>query len=77
IYSYIELLLELDDVIFSKKNFKNKAKVAMSTAQNYISNMEKIGLVILHSNNGDSSKYKIKDPKIIFALENNLKIFRN
>lgn len=77
IYSYIELLLELEDAIFSKKNFKNKAKVAMSTAQNYISNMEKIGLVSLHSNNGDSSKYKIKDPKVIFALENNLKIFRN
>ncbi|MDH2497388.1 hypothetical protein QDR74_01985 [Acinetobacter baumannii] len=77
IYSYIELLLDLDSVIFSKRHLKNKAQIAMSTAQNYISNMEKIGLISLYSNNGESSKYEIRDPKIIFALENNLKIFRN
>ena len=76
IYSYVELLLQLDDIIFSRKQFKNKAQNSISTTNTYISNMEKIGLVNLFSNNGDSTKYQIIDPKIVFALKKKLKIYR-
>lgn len=77
IFSYIDLLLKLDSNIFNAKQLKEKNQLQHSTAQSYISNMERMGLINLSNPDNGSAQYIIRDPKIAYAREKSIKIYRN
>ena len=77
IFSYIDLLLKLDENTFNAKQLKEKNQLQHSTAQSYISSMEKMGLINLSNPDSGSAQYTIKDPKISYAREKGIKIHRN
>ena len=77
IFSYIDLLLKLDENTFNAKQLKEKNQLQHSTAQSYISSMEKMGLINLSNPDSGSAQYTIKDPKISYAREKGIKIYRN
>ncbi|WP_432612602.1 P-loop ATPase, Sll1717 family [Acinetobacter portensis] len=76
VFSYIDLLLKLDTNTFNAKQLKEKNQLQHSTAQSYISNMEKMGLITLSNPDSGSAQYNIKDPKITHAREREIKIYR-
>lgn len=73
IYSYAAHLLKLETEIFTKNNLSEMAGTGRSTS-NYVQSMEKIGLIEKHSKKINLVSYRIKDPKIIYAMKNNLLI---
>lgn len=73
IYSYSAHLFKLDDIEFTKNRLNEKAQTGGST-NNYVVNMEKIGLVEKIRAERGNAIYKIKDPKIIYALRNKIEI---
>lgn len=77
IFSYIDLLLKLDGNTFNAKQLKEKNQLQHSTAQSYISSMEKMGLISLSNPDSGSAQYIIRDPKISYAREKGIKIYRN
>lgn len=77
IYSYIDLLLKLDTDNFTARQLKDKTQINYNTAQIHISNMEKIGLISLINPDSGSAQYTIKDPKISYAREKGIKIYRS
>lgn len=72
IYSYIQHLLKLTDTSFTNAELKAEASTGGSTT-NYITGMCKLGLVrkTAKKRNG-SVLYEICDPKVRYALKNNL-----
>lgn len=77
IFSYIDFLLKLDGNTFNAKQLKEKNQLQHSTAQSYISSMEKMGLISLSNPDSGSAQYIIRDPKISYAREKGIKIYRN
>lgn len=77
VFSYIDLLLKLEDNTFNAKHLKEKNQLQHSTAQSYISSMEKMGLINLSNPESGTAQYKIKDPKISYAREKGIKIYRS
>lgn len=77
VYSYISHLLKLDNIRFTQNSLSERAATGSSTA-NYIVGMESIGLVLRCDEKGPngSTLYQIRDPKVIHALENKIKIRR-
>lgn len=73
IYSYSAHLLKLDIDEFTKDKLNQMAGTGSST-NNYVVNMERIGLVENVRQDKGVAIYKIKDPKISFALRNKLEI---
>ena len=75
IYSYVQHLQKLDSPKFTKSKLNDKAKTGGST-DNYVTNMEKIGLVKKTGEKtiGGGVEYVIADPKIVYAMENKIKI---
>lgn len=78
VYSYIAHLNKLADIRFTT-NSLNAAAGTGSSTQNYIVSMESIGLVRRCEEKGPngSTLYEIRDPKVRFAVENNLEIRRD
>lgn len=76
IFSYIEILLKLDENTFNAKQLKEKNQLQHSTAQSYISSMEKMGLINLSNPDSGTAQYIIRDPKISYAREKGIKINR-
>lgn len=72
-YSYISHLLKLEDANFTRSHLDRMVGTGGST-QNYVIGMERIGLVEKTNQNNGVIHYWIKDPKVVYALENNLKI---
>lgn len=74
IYSYIKHLQKLDGITFTKNKLNDAAGTGGST-QNYVTGMERIGLIqkIDEKING-GVVYKIKDPKVQYAIQNNITI---
>lgn len=72
-YSYTAHLLKLDNHIFTRNRLSEKAGTGGST-QNYVVGMERIGLVEKHGQESGATTYKIKDPKVVYALKNAIKI---
>lgn len=75
VYSYIKHLMKLDSNSFTKNKLSEMAKTGGST-NNYVVAMENMGLI---KKSGEKSSqggviYIIKDPKIQYALVNNLEI---
>lgn len=73
IYSYTNYLLKLKSEYFTKPQLDSQAGTGGST-NNYVIGMERIGLIVQHSQESGAVVYKIKDPKIVFALKNKLEI---
>ena len=75
VYSYIKHLLKLDEYEFTKNKFSEMAGTGGST-NNYVIAMENMGLI---KKTGEKSSqggviYMIKDPKVRYALENDIEI---
>lgn len=75
IYSYAKYLLKLDNEIFTKNQLNEKNNIG-SSINNYVVGMERIGLIGLENQQGGTAYFKIKDPKIIYALKNGFEIRR-
>lgn len=79
IYSYINYLLKLKDTDeFTNEELRQAASTGGSTT-NYITGMMNIGLVTKTDNKrtGGALIYKIKDPKVSYAIFNNIDIVHN
>ena len=76
IYSYSAHLLKLDKEEFTKDRLNQLAGTGSSTT-NYVTNMEKIGLVENIRQERGAAIYRIKDPKIVFALKNKIDITKH
>lgn len=75
VYSYIKHLLKLDGIIeFTKNQLNTQANIG-SSINNYVVGMEGIGLIV---NTGEKNNggvvYRINDPKVIYAIKNNIEI---
>ncbi len=73
VYSYIKHLLKLKNARFTKNQLNEKAGTGGST-NNYVVGMENIGLIKKDGQQSGNVIYKINDPKIVFALENQLDV---
>lgn len=76
IYSYIKHLSKLSGTSFTKDQLNREAGTG-SSSSNYVTSMENMGLISKTEGKASGSVlYKIKDPKVIFAIENKIDIFR-
>jgi hypothetical protein len=75
IYSYVKHLLKLESEVFTKNQLNERAQTGSST-NNYIVGMERIGLIVSDNQQSGTVSYKIKDPKVVYALKNALDIKR-
>jgi len=75
VYSYIKHLTKLDSAKFTKDRLNEKAGTGSST-NNYVIAMENMGLIRKTSekSQGGAVIYEIRDPKICFAMENDIAI---
>lgn len=73
VYSYIALLLRLPNYTFTKNQLNSSAKTGSSTS-NYVIGMERIGLIEKYSQQQGATVYRIRDPKVRYALRKSLKI---
>ncbi|MDR9498348.1 MAG: hypothetical protein RI556_04165 [Hydrogenovibrio sp.] len=74
IYSYIAHLQKMDSYRFSKNKLNEQAGTGGST-DNYVTNMEKIGLIKKTGEKASGGvEYIIDDPKVIYAINNGIKI---
>ena len=75
VYSYIQHLQKLDSPKFSKSKLNDKARTGGST-DNYVTNMEKIGLIKKTGGKtaGGGVEYVIHDPKVVYAMKKGIKI---
>ncbi len=74
IYSYVRHLLKLDTPIFTKNKYSEMTGIGGGSTTNYVVGMERIGLIERHSQESGAVQYKIRDPKIAYALENKVEI---
>jgi hypothetical protein len=72
-YAYTAHLLKLEDEIFTRNQLNERAGTGGST-QNYVVGMESIGLVEKVGQEGGVTTYRIKDPKVVYAIKNGIKI---
>ena len=73
VYSFAAHLLKLDNPEFSKNKLNEMAGIG-SSIHNYVIGMERIGLIKNIGQDKGFVSYKIKDPKIIYCLKNNLEL---
>ncbi|WP_140846770.1 P-loop ATPase, Sll1717 family [Paracoccus sp. FO-3] len=73
VYSYIKHLLKLDAVRFTRNQLNDKAGTGSST-QNYTVGMENLGLIEREVADKGEAVYRIRDPKIKYAIENSIDI---
>ena len=73
IYAFAAHLLKLDSPEFSKNQLNEKAGIG-SSIHNYVVGMERIGLIENIGQEKGYVSYRIKDPKIVYCLENNLEL---
>jgi len=75
-FSYTSHLLKLENECFTKTQLREKAGTGSST-NNYVVSMEKMGLITKHSKEGNLVTYKIRDPKIVYAIQKKIPIEKN
>lgn len=75
VYSYIAHLLKLEAAVFTKNVLNEKAGTGGST-NNYVASMENMGLISKkeEKDTGGGVQYQIRDPKITYAIKNELDI---
>ncbi|HEF4727272.1 TPA: hypothetical protein SAP13_004710 [Burkholderia multivorans] len=74
VYAYIRHLLRLASPEFTRNQLTERSGVSGSAANNYVAQMENMGLISSQGQTGGNVNYTIRDPKIKFALENQLEI---
>ncbi|GIP02627.1 hypothetical protein J28TS4_10340 [Paenibacillus lautus] len=75
IYSFVAHLQKLQGSIFTKNQLNEYAGTGSST-NNYVVSMEQMGLIKKDGQKSGAVTYKINDPKVIFAINNGLRIER-
>lgn len=75
VYSFIRHLIKLESTIFTRNQLNERAGTGSST-QNYVVGMESLGLIEKDASEKGEAKYRIRDPKIRFALEHKVDIIR-
>lgn len=74
VYSYIRLLSKLSSSIFTKNQFNEETGAGSSTG-NYVTNMERIGLIINSGEKRDGAVlYVVNDPKVHHAIRTGIEI---
>ncbi|MNC67325.1 hypothetical protein D3C75_1178120 [compost metagenome] len=76
VYGYITHLQKLGTILFSKNQLNERAGTGSST-NNYVVSMERMGLIKRHGQQSGNVIYTINDPKVIYAIDNGLKIEKN
>ena len=79
VYSYTKHLLKLKDTVEFTQEELRQAAITGGSTHNYITGMERIGLIDKTDQKraGGAVIYKVKDPKIIFAIYNSIDIDHN
>lgn len=75
VYAYIAHLLKLDEVEFTRNRLSDMARTGGSTV-NYVIGMEGIGLIQKIEQKSGSIVYRIRDPKVVFALKHRIELSR-
>lgn len=73
VYGYIRHLLKLEHPSFTRNQLNEKAGTGSST-QNYTVGMESLGLIEKEATDKGEVRYRIRDPKVRFALYKGIKI---
>lgn len=73
VYSFIKHLLKLDETKFTRNRLNEQAGTGSST-QNYTVGMESLGLIEKDYADKGEAIYRIRDPKIRYAIENGVDI---
>jgi hypothetical protein len=76
IFAYIKHLVKLSGDTFTR-NQLNMAAGTGSSTQNYCVAMENIGLIENTGSASGSIVYRIRDPKVVHAIENNMDISKS
>lgn len=76
IYAYIKHLLQLDSHIFTRNKLNEKAGTGSST-QNYTVGMESLGLIEKDVSDKGEISYRIRDPKVRFAIAHGISITKS
>lgn len=76
IYSYIAHLLKLDGDTFTKNKLNERSGIGGSI-HNYVIGMERMGLIKKHGQQSGSVIYRIVDPKVVYAIRNQLDIAKD
>jgi hypothetical protein len=74
VYSYVRHLLRLGSVEFSRNAFQEATGVSGGSVNNYVSQMQRMGLIVESDRNGTTRIYKVVDPKVEYAINNNINI---
>ncbi|HDR9101086.1 TPA: ATP-binding protein [Burkholderia vietnamiensis] len=74
VYAYIRHLLRLASPEFTRNQLTERSGVSGSSANNYVAQMENMGLISSQGQTGGNVNYTIRDPKIRFALQHQLEI---
>ncbi|MCL5123070.1 MAG: helix-turn-helix domain-containing protein [Deltaproteobacteria bacterium] len=74
VYSYIRHLLKLSTTEFTRNHFKDVTGISGGSASNYVDQMQRMGLIINSDRDGRNVVYSIVDPKIKYAIQNNISI---
>ncbi|MZP30091.1 hypothetical protein GTO91_10270 [Heliobacterium undosum] len=77
IYSYIQHLLRLGKKEFTRNAFKEATGVSGGSVSNYVSQMQKMGLIVNIDREGTSLVYEVNDPKVTYAIDNGYSIIRS
>lgn len=75
IYAYIKHLLKLDTDTFTRNQLNERAATGSST-NNYAVAMENMGLIERSGTISGALEYKIRDPKIVYAIKHGVDISR-
>ncbi len=76
VYAFIKHLLKLDDVKFTRNKLNEKAGTGSST-QNYTVGMQNLGLISIEDSEQGQIKYRIRDPKVSYAILNKVEISKD
>jgi DNA-binding transcriptional ArsR family regulator len=74
VYSYIRHLLRLGKVEFTRNAFQEATGVSGGSVNNYVSQMQRMGLIVESDRKGTTRVYKVVDPKIEYAINNTVNI---
>lgn len=75
VYAYIRHLQRLEDRVFTRNQLNERAGTGSST-QNYTIGMESLGLIEKDTSDRGEIKYRIRDPKVWFAISKGVEISR-
>lgn len=75
IIAYITKLLVVNNITFTSKQLAASMKISQQSSNSQIKQLKEFGLIKEHYiKNGNEKQYNVNDPKIIFAIENSIRI---